>query len=95
MRRWIGCMSICSGSRTGHTPWDYFSPRCQEAISRQESTELMRAVNGGRDFSGEPTYLISVNGDSAKAVTRYPDGKGKLQPYTWTFINEAWRLDNC
>src|SRR5690606_32839855 len=63
--------------------YDFLSPRCQELADayggRQPIIEegKSRAANkGGRDFSGDSEYLITMKGDTATVVTKSPDGKG-------------------
>lgn len=78
--------------------YDYLSPRCQREVDADTLASGMAEAYGpgsGRDFSGEPEYLITVNGDSALVVSKSYDGKGTMKPEQWTFINGAWRLDGC
>nr|WP_298440658.1 hypothetical protein [Gordonia sp. (in: high G+C Gram-positive bacteria)] len=82
--------------------WDkahtFLSPRCQQQIDPDEMTDSMKDAYGpgsGRNFAGDPEYLITMNGDVAKVVSKSYDGKGSMEPQTWTFINGRWTLDYC
>ncbi|WP_341258608.1 MULTISPECIES: hypothetical protein [Gordonia] len=78
--------------------YDYLSPRCQTKHNRTEVEAALKAEYGpesGRDFSGEPTYVITVDGDSASVVTQASDGKGSNAPKTWTFVDGQWSNDSC
>ncbi|MCF8609995.1 hypothetical protein L5G28_07450 [Gordonia sp. HY285] len=78
--------------------FDYQSPRCQQQTTRGALATMIEeayGANSGRDFSGDPTYLITMNGDTATVVSKSYDNKGTMAPQTWTFINGKWNLDNC
>lgn len=78
--------------------WDFITPRCQREVTRDQFAIALDSEYGdssGRDFSGQPTYLINVNGDTAEVVQRSFDGKGSMKPQSWTFVNEKWLLDYC
>ncbi|HJP61066.1 MAG TPA: hypothetical protein VJ865_13755 [Gemmatimonadaceae bacterium] len=75
--------------------FDYLSPRCQLQGSREDYARSMEDGYEGRDFSGPQQTLITMNGPVATVVFKSYDGKGKMQPSTWTFINGKWVYDNC
>lgn len=78
--------------------WDFITPRCQNEVDRDQFAIALDSEYGdssGRDFSGQPTYLINVNGDTAQVVQKSFDGKGSMKPQSWTFVNGKWLLDYC
>ncbi|MFC7448673.1 hypothetical protein [Rhodococcus daqingensis] len=75
--------------------YDFGSPRCQLATPREDYVALVDEGYKGRDFSGPEQYLITMNGTVATVVIKSYDGKGKMQPATWTFMNGSWVQDNC
>jgi hypothetical protein len=73
----------------------FSSPRCQAKTSEDEYIGLLERAWADRDFSGDPEFLISVQGQVATVVTKSADGKGPMQPNTWTFSDGTWQFDNC
>ncbi|MET4611066.1 hypothetical protein ABIC28_002047 [Rhodococcus sp. PvR044] len=75
--------------------YDFSSPRCQLATPREDFVALVGEGYKGRDFSGPEEYLITVNGTVATVVVKSFDGKGKMKPATWAFMNGSWVHENC
>jgi hypothetical protein len=73
----------------------FSSPRCQAQTSEDEYVALLEGAFADRDFSGDPEFLISLQGQVATVVTKSADGKGSMQPNTWTFSDGTWQFDNC
>ncbi|MGR6523621.1 hypothetical protein ACU5JM_18460 [Rhodococcus erythropolis] len=76
--------------------YEFSSPRCQVKYPVDEFVASLDAGYADRDFSGPEQYLITMNSDSvATVVVKSHDGKGKMTPGTWSYINGAWRDDAC
>ncbi|MFE5699998.1 hypothetical protein [Rhodococcus koreensis] len=75
--------------------FDNLSPRCQLQGNREDYANSLEAAYEGRDFSGPQQTLITMNGPVATVVFKSYDGKGKMQPSTWTFMNGKWVFDSC
>jgi hypothetical protein len=75
--------------------YEFTSPRCQAGIPLNDFVADLEGAYKDRDFSGPAEYLITVNGTVATVVIKSFDGKGKMFPNTWTFINGSWVNDNC
>lgn len=75
--------------------YDFASPRCQLRDSRDAFVSAVDSQWKDRDFSGPEEYLITMNGPVATVVIKSYDGKGKMMPGTWTFMNGSWVNDGC
>ncbi|WQB75707.1 hypothetical protein SCD75_09580 [Prescottella equi] len=75
--------------------YGFSSPRCKLAVSEASAVATMEAAYQGRDFSGPQQYLITMNGSVATVVVKSFDGRGKMTPATWTFIDGRWQYDYC
>ncbi|MBE7158324.1 MAG: hypothetical protein INR62_07795 [Rhodospirillales bacterium] len=84
-------------ARTGDfaAVYKYTSPRCQAETSEQTFVATLEQQSRGRDYSGDPQYLIDLKGTVAKVVTKSADGKSDLAPRTWTYADGKWSFDNC
>lgn len=75
--------------------YDFTSPRCQLRDSRDAFVSAVDSQAKDRDFSGPEEYLITMSGPVATVVIKSYDGKGKMMPGTWTFMNGSWVNDGC
>ncbi|MFD7011691.1 hypothetical protein [Rhodococcus jostii] len=75
--------------------YDFYSPRCQAEMTEQQFVELLEQDLVGRDLSGPPQFLTSVQGSVATVVIKSADGGGSMEPKTWTYTDGEWRFDNC
>lgn len=73
----------------------FYSPRCQLAWPSDRVAAAAESEYRGRDFSGPEQYLITMNGSVATVVVKSFDGKGTMEPMTWSFINGSWVYDAC
>lgn len=73
----------------------FYSPRCQAMISEEDFVELLTRESVGRDYSGDPTHTIDINGPVAQVITEGADGKSAALPKTWTYADGRWQFDNC
>lgn len=78
-----------------HGMHSFYSPRCQLEWPRDRVVAAAESEYRDRDFSGPEQYLITMNGSVATVVVKSFDGKGKMQPMTWSFINGSWVYDAC
>ncbi|MBX9147760.1 hypothetical protein [Rhodococcus qingshengii] len=76
--------------------YGYLSPRCRNMHPQDSVEAQLDSIYEGRDFSGGQQYLITMNGpDLATVVIKSFDGKGNMQPSTWSYISGAWVNDAC
>lgn len=73
----------------------YLSPRCQATITEDEYVAALEVDLADRDLSGEPEFLVSVDGQVGTVVTKSADNKSEMQPKTWTYADGEWQFDNC
>jgi hypothetical protein len=84
---------------TGHAAAAYkiLSPRCKAQLSRTVYWGIVSAAKAryGRALDFD-TYTSTVHGDTATVTYTYssaPEIDQTDQP--WTYLNGAWRYDNC
>lgn len=77
--------------------FDYYTPRCQAMTTRAELADYAESQYGagsGRAIEGDADVMISMDGRSARVVTKAADG-GDLSPIRWAFVDGQWRNDHC
>lgn len=73
----------------------YLSPRCQATIAEDDYVAALEVDLADRDLSGEPEFLVSVDGQVGTVVIKSADNKSEMQPKTWTYADGEWQFDNC
>lgn len=74
----------------------FSSPRYKVAYPEYKFLADIAEVWAGRDFSGPEQYLITMNSPEVATVDiKSHDGKGKMLPSTWTYMNNSWVYDQC